>query len=537
MSTHILVGENVSYAIAQRQLLKNITVSFGAKKTGLVGDNGVGKTTLIRILVEQIQPDSGVVHAYGPIGYLPQDFVIYDGQTIADVLGIEQKLLSLARIESGTSDSADVDIIADDWDIAERVQALFSQLGLEYLKPSRTIKTLSGGETARVFFAHLLLKRPAFLILDEPTNNLDRRTREALYEAIKNFSGGVLVVSHDRQLLAHMDQIIELSSHGLKTYGGNYAAYAAQKKIEREAQERHVHDAQKQLKKTKKIVQQTKERYERRVKMGKKAKREGGQPAMYFNVLRERSEKTKSKLEKMTDKLLESAHDKLDQAKIRCEQKDLLNFELDASGVHSTKKVLEVEQLAFAYQGCEPVITDFNLILIGNERIALAGPNGSGKTTLLKLLTKQLEPTKGRVYLGVERYVYLDQWLSILDFNQTILENFKRLNPDEKETDCRTRLATFLFSSSTVLKTVASLSGGEKTRAALACILMGQTPAQLIVLDEPTNNMDLDSIASIEQALLHYRGALVVVSHDDTFLKNIGIDEIVDMVKSSSIVG
>jgi ATPase subunit of ABC transporter with duplicated ATPase domains len=191
--------------------------------------------------------------------------------------------------------------------------------------------------------------------------------------------------------------------------------------------------------------------------------------------------------------------------------------------------VLDIQGLVFAYPGHAPIISDFKMTVVGAKRVAISGKNGSGKTTLLKLIMGQLIPTSGTIKVGVQHRAYLDQTLSVLDSDQTILENFRRLNPDVQETDCRLRLATFLFVYDDVNKLVSNLSGGEKMRAALACILMGDTPPQLIMLDEPTNNVDLESIASIEQALANYKGALIVVSHDVTFLQNIGVEETIEL--------
>ena len=525
----LLVAEQLSYSIGDRRLFHNLTISFGKEKTGLIGANGIGKTTLIRLFLGQLMPENGVVHTNGQIAYLPQDFVVHAPDTIAHVLGIESQLNALHAIETGVGIAHDQEIIGDDWDIKERTTALFSRLGLAHLALSRTIGTLSGGETTRVFLASLLLKNPDFLILDEPTNNLDRESRQALYDTLCSFNGGLLVVSHDRKLLSFMDRIAELTSLGLTLYGGNYNAYVAQKQLEQEAKERQLVDAKKSLKKTKKVVQQSKERYEKRVSHGNKLRRSGSLPTIVLNMMKERSEKTKSKLEAQTDRLLERAREQLGQAQSQLERTEFLDFELEATRVHNTKKVLEINNLTFAYSGCSPIINNFNLTVVGPERLAIAGSNGSGKTTLLKLIAGQLQPTTGAIIIGVEHVVYLDQYLSILDSQQTVLENFKRLNPDEKENVCRARLAIFLFSADAALKKVEYLSGGEKMRASLACILMGQHAPQLIILDEPTNNMDLQSIASIERALRSYKGALLAVSHDQTFLQNIGVEEKIEL--------
>ncbi|MCF7799996.1 ATP-binding cassette domain-containing protein [Candidatus Babeliales bacterium] len=528
MSKINLVCENLSYSIGDRKLFNNISISLGSEKTGLVGSNGVGKTTLIKLLIGELKPETGVVYTVGKIGYLPQQFIIDPEKNISSVLGIEQKIKAFENINSGIGADFDFEIIGQDWDFKQRAEKILHQCNLSELDLSRTIKTLSGGQITRVFFASLLMQEPDFLILDEPTNNLDYESRLALYDIIKNSNLGFLIVSHDRQLLSLMDQILELTSLGIKFYGGNYADYVKQKKIEQEALEQDLIDAKKDLSKTKKVVQKSKEAFDKRVAMGNKARRSGGQPKMFLDYHKNRAEVTKSKLERKTDKQLDSVKNKLMEAKSKIEQKDFLSFELEATRVHNTKKILEIQNLTFAYPNNKPCISNFNLALVGPRRIAIFGKNGSGKTTLFKLINKKLEPSSGFINIGVDYVAYLDQFLSILNPELTVLENFKKLNPEVKETDCRLRLAAFLFAHDEAHKKVKDLSGGERMKAALACILMGDAPPQLILLDEPTNNMDLDSIASMEKALKNYKGALIVVSHDDIFLQNIGVEEKID---------
>jgi ATPase subunit of ABC transporter with duplicated ATPase domains len=565
MSKINLVCENLSYSVESKKLFSNIFASFGNEKVGLIGANGTGKTTLLKIIIGELTPQTGIIHKTCKIGYMPQNFVVNQDETIAQVFGIKQKMDALEKINSGSALPSNFEIVGDDWDVIERAKELLHRCKLDDLELSRQIKTLSGGQTTRVFLARLLMDKtnesvePNFLILDEPTNNLDSESRLALYDVIKKFNGGMLVVSHDRELLSLMDQIIELSPLGLKTYGGNYADYVEQKRVEQEALEQDLIDAQKHLSKTKRVIQETKEKYEKRVSMGNKARRSGSQPKMLLDYFKNRAEATKSKLEERTDKQISTAKDNLLIAKSKLEQKELLDFELEATRVHNTKLVLEIQNLFFAYPECQPmedsigalvvslsnhrlegdgprpIIKDFSMTLVGPKRISIAGKNGSGKTTLLKLIMGQLIPTSGCIKVGVQHCAYLDQALSVLNPDQTILENFKRLNPNVKETDCRLRLAAFLFAHDDALKLVGNLSGGEKMRAALACVLMGDTPPQLILLDEPTNNMDLESIASIERALRSYKGALLAVSHDATFLQNIGVEDKIEMIRFKKV--
>lgn len=524
-----IVCNNLSYSIDNKKIIHSLSVRISQDKIGLVGSNGVGKTTLMRLLVGQLQPCAGSIFVNGTIGYLPQDYSAHWHGSIATVLGVEQKLQALESIDAGRGNTHDFDIVGDDWDIRERAVKVMDRVNLGYLGLTRSFETLSGGEKTRVLFARLLINRPDFLVLDEPTNNMDTDSRTALYNAINTFDGGVLVVSHDRQLLQYMNQIAELSTLGLKIYGGNYDFYKEQKRIEQEALEADIVDAQKQLNKTKRVVQQSKEKYDKRVAMGNKTRHEGSQPKMLLDYHKGRAEVTKSKLESKTNKQLSLAHEKLNEAKAKLEQKDFLDFNLDATRVPSGKIVINLQNVYFAYPGCDQIIKNLDLTVVGPQRVAIVGSNGSGKSTLLKLIMRQLEPTAGVITIGVEYMAYLDQNLSILHHDQTILENFKRLNINISESDCRTRLGTFLFSQETVDKQINCLSGGEKMRAAMACIFIGDKPPQLVMLDEPTNNMDLESIHALESALGKYQGALLVVSHDKQFLENIGVEAYVSL--------
>lgn len=523
-----IVCNNLSYSIDTKQILSSLSFSLAQSKIGLVGSNGVGKTTLIRLLVGQLEPTSGSISVHGTIGYMPQDCSSYGHGSIATVLGVEQKLRAIEAISKGHGALNDFDTVGEDWGMRERILKIMNQVDLGYLLVTRNFTTLSGGEKTRVLFAKLLLNCPDFLVLDEPTNNMDACSRTALYSLINEFKGGILVVSHDRQLLNFMHQIAELSTLGLKLYGGNFDDYKQQKQIEQSALEADIIDAQKQLIKTKRVVQQSKEKFDKRASMGSKKRREGSQPKILLDYHKERAETTKSKLEAQSDKQLSAAQQKLNTAKVKLEQKHHLDFDVEATRVPNGKIVLDLQHVCFDYPNGRQIISELDLTIVGPQHIAICGDNGSGKSTLMKLIMKQLEPTSGSVAVGVEQVAYLDQNLSILDHNQNIVTNFNRLNRTILESDCRTRLATFLFTHEMVDKPMSSLSGGEKMRAAMACIFMGKPP-QLILLDEPTNNMDLERIQALESALSNYKGALLVVSHDKQFFENIGIGSYVQI--------
>lgn len=529
--TNFITTQNLSWQLPNGEILfKNLSFSFGKEKTGFVGKNGIGKTTLIRLLIGELSPLNGTVHINCKLAYLPQNFTFLPEATIAATLGINTKLKALKNITNGSINSKDFEILNDDWDIEAKTQQQLTKLGLEYLNLERQMKTLSGGETTRVILANLLLQNPDYLILDEPTNNLDHESRKALYKIISEFTGGILVISHDRQLLALVDQIMELSAHGLKFYGGNYDLYLDQKKLEQEAAEQQLKDAKKVLRKTKIEIQKSQEKLQQREKQGNKLRKDGSQSKLLLDKAKDNSEQTAKHLAIKAEKMLENSENNFATAKTKIITEKVLNINLAATNVPKAKLVIEIKDLVFTYSNAaKPIINNLNYQLFGPKHVAIRGKNGSGKTTLLRLIANKLLPTQGTIKIGVTFTAYLDQKAELLNRDQTILDNFKTYNPDLTENECYSRLAQFLFRNEAARKKVVNLSGGEKLRAALACILMAKNPPQLLLLDEPTNHMDLESIRSIETALKNYQGAIMVISHDTIFLENIGIDEYLEM--------
>ncbi len=495
-SKHNLISlRDISFEIKPGVLLfKNLTTTFGRERTGLVGQNGVGKTTLIKIIAEKAKPLTGVIEKHTQIAYLPQDYQIDLHLSVIQTLNTKIKhtaLESLARV------------------------------GLNHIALDRLMDSLSGGERTRVVLASLLIRDVDFMILDEPTNNLDQEARQAVYNLVQRWKGGLLVVSHDRTLLNLMDRILELSDKGLKTYGGNYKMYIEQKALEEEALERQLSDAQREAKKVKYQAQITKERQQKRSSHGKKVAPDLGLPKSVLNEMRKHAQESTGKLKKIHEDKINEASDKVKNAKERISPENRIEVDLGHTEIPKSKLVTEFKNVDFAYT--QPLFTQLNLSIYGPTRMAISGPNGSGKTTILKLMLGELKPSSGKITLGINRYAYLDQNVTVLDKNKTVLKNLKDLSGLDEKT-ARNWLALFLFPADDVFKKVEVLSGGERMRTALACILAGNTPPKLLVLDEPTNNLDLNSIEQIESALLNFEGALIVISHDKSFLENIEVD-------------
>ncbi len=506
------------------RVLDGIDLTVGEGRTGLVGRNGVGKSTLIALLCGRA-PTGGQVVRPETVAVLPQDPKLDPDASVAAVLGIEAVLAALAAVEAGEYSDALYEVIGNDWDLEERTTAMLAALGLSGLSLDRRMGTLSGGEATRVVLAGLMLSRPDLLILDEPTNHLDGPSREALYDTIRTWTRPLLVVSHDRRLLGLMDRIVELLPGEARVYGGDFDAYRAQKETERAATARRLADAEQELDRARAAAQATKEKQARRAGRGTRARRTGSQPKAALNKWKEQSEATSAKLAARHQEKVEAATARVKEALADVERESSIRLDLSGTTVSTGKLVVELSAVTHPHGALGPL----DRLISGPRRLALVGPNGSGKSTLARILAGTLAPASGDVRRGAIRAAYLDQHTGVLAGDESVLENMRRLNPDLDEATRRWVLHRFLFGRHTVDKPARVLSGGERIRAALACLLASATPPQLLILDEPTNNLDLDSVARVTEALQAYRGALVVISHDPVFLADVGIEETITL--------
>jgi ATPase subunit of ABC transporter with duplicated ATPase domains len=522
-----IVAERLTYAPADgRALFADLTLSLGRERTGLVGPNGSGKTTLVRLLAGELQPSSGTVHRAGAVAVLPQESRVAAEAPLAAVLGIDDRLAALRRMEAGASTLADLEIVGDDWDLPERAAAVLARFGLGHLPLDRPVGAVSGGETTRIALAGLALGRPDFLLLDEPTNHLDAPSREALYAFVEDWTGGLLCVSHDRELLRRMDRIVELSTLGVRVYGGNYDAYRAQRDAEDVAAERELGSARAALRRAEREAREVRERQARRDAQGRRARATANMPKILLNGRKAQAQATAARVRTITEREVEERRRRTDAARRRVEERESPRFELPSTQLHAGRTVLEVEELSVRFPGAPSCVLDgVSLRIVGPERVAVVGPNGSGKSTLLRVVLGDLEPDAGTVRrLPDEETAYLDQHGAGLHPDLSVLENFRERHPQMDESAVRYALARFLFSQEAALQAVGTLSGGERLRASLACVLGGERPPALLVLDEPSNHLDLDALDALEGALRAYDGALLVVSHDAVFLESIGVE-------------
>ncbi|MBW8893102.1 MAG: ABC-F family ATP-binding cassette domain-containing protein [Burkholderiales bacterium] len=404
-----------------------------------------------------------------------------------------------------------------------RVAAALGEVGLSRRDASAPAASLSGGQMTRAALAGLLVAAPDVILLDEPTNNLDAAARSLLADVLRRWKGGAVVVSHDRALLRGMDRIVELSTLGATSYGGGYDLYVERKAQAVAAAEHDLEAAERQVRQAAREAQIARERKARRDAAGRRFAAKGSEPKILLGAQAERAENSGAREGRLADRAAQDAAQAREDADARVERLRRLAFDLPSCGLPAGRIVLDFDAVGFSYPGGPPVLTDLSFRLTGPERVALVGGNGAGKSTLIRLAAGGLEPTAGAVTRGV-RAALLDQRTAVLDGTQTILENFRRLNPAAGANEAHAALARFLFRNIAAHQAVATLSGGERLRAALACVLMAADPPQLLILDEPTNHLDLDSVEAVENALAGYDGALLIASHDEDFLDAVGVE-------------
>ncbi len=502
-----------------RPLFSNLDLSFGTDRAGLVGRNGIGKTTLFKLISGELKPQSGSVSVNGSLGILRQTIQSNLSETVADLFNVADALDLLRRAEGG---GATADELADaEWTLESRLVSALGRVGLD-AQPETLLATLSGGQRTRASLAALIFAEPDFILLDEPTNNLDREGRKAVIELLANWRAGAVVVSHDRELLDTMDTIVELSSLGAARYGGNWSQYRQRKSIELAAARHDMADAEKRVADAARNAQATAERKARKDSAGTRKGAKGDMPRIVLGILKNQSESTSGDNARIAESRRAQAVEAIASARERIEILQPLSVALPPTNLSTNKTVLKIDAASVGYRLDRPIISNLSFSLIGPERIAVTGPNGSGKTTFLALVAGQLQPWSGTVRVMVE-CAMLDQQVSLLDPSTSIRDNFRRINPQADENACRATLARFMFRADAALQVVSSLSGGQLLRAGLACVLGGPTPPPLLILDEPTNHLDTDSIEAVEAGLRAYDGALLVVSHDETFLEAIGI--------------
>ncbi|MCB5949614.1 ABC-F family ATP-binding cassette domain-containing protein [Enterobacter sp. TCD1-1] len=493
-----------------------LNLSLEPSLCALVGRNGSGKTRLLRLLAGLDEPATGHIERFGSHAWVAQQHVISSQTTLAELLGYDAIFAARKRIDSGDYQPDDLALLDGYWDIAERLSEAFINAKLPPFDPDKPAGELSGGERIRALLCGAFTAEADFMLLDEPTNHLDRQGRAWFYDQLSRYQGGVLVASHDRELLAQVPRILELSASGLRSYGGNYADYQAQRDAEQQAARAALEHAATERKRTRARMQKEHDDSQRRsaktLRTVDTLNIASFERVKYKGAAKERIGSWK----KQHSEQNEALNAAVNKARERVEDDNPVMFTLPGSQVPEGKQVLVLEDLVLPHVPVPPLTWRMD----GPMRVALKGPNGCGKSTLLKTILGEMTPRSGTCKVSVS-CAYLDQHLSRLDLSQSVMTHLNLSHTPLEEGVLRTRLAQLQLGADKVMLPLAALSGGERLKAALACVLWRAEATQLLLLDEPTNHLDLASVQAIEAALAGFPGALLVVSHDEAFLSGL----------------
>ncbi|MBN9189732.1 MAG: ABC-F family ATP-binding cassette domain-containing protein [Microbacterium sp.] len=538
-STPAIVLDRVSFAWPDGSpALAEVSGSFGSGRTGLVGRNGSGKSTLLRLIAGELAPGSGHIATTADVAYLPQQLTLAVDRPVAELLGVAETLAALRAIEAGDADPRHFEAVGSDWDVEARATAALAEAGLPADALDRRVGELSGGEAVLAAVCGIRLRGAPIALLDEPTNNLDRDARARLGELVRGWRGTLVVVSHDLALLELMDDTAELYDSELSVFGGPYSAWRTWLDGEQDAARQAERTAAQTLRREKRERIAAETTLSHRAAMGRKAQLEKRVPKIIAGGRKMSAEVSAGKLRGEKADREASARAALDAAGRRVRGDAALHIDLPDPDVPSGRRIATITDGAHAW------------VVQGPERVALIGPNGIGKPTLLEELVGSHAGGVGNsskidgdaanradsgdvgsilrssldAWPHTDRIGYLPQRVDGLDEDASVLENVRAAAPDLPTAEMRNRLARFLLRGAAVDRPVSTLSGGERFRVALARLLLADPPPQLLVLDEPTNNLDIDTVDQLVGALSSYRGAVLVVSHDDAFLARLGVD-------------
>ena len=529
----MLTIQSLSYIHLNKDLLFtdiNLTVN-NHEKIALIGNNGVGKSTLLKIIAKELLPSSGRVSLNIEPYYIPQIFGQYNHLTISEALQVENKLNALKEILNGNVSEENFNLLNDDWTIEARCNEALNYWHLSDLDLSQKMETLSGGQKTKVFLAGIFIHSPDLILLDEPTNHLDTLGRQFLYDFIQSTKSTLIIVSHDRKLLNLLNTVCELSENGIKVFGGNYDFYNEQKQIELNALNQDIHSKEKAFKKAKEKERETIERQQKLDARAKKNVGKAGLAKIVANTWKNSAEKSTAKITDVHTEKIGNIQLELRGLRSSLSKTDQMKFEFDNAKLHKGKNLFVANGINFSYEN-KKYLWNKNLTIkiVSGERIAIKGTNGSGKTTLINIILGNLVPLIGTVFIAENKSVYIDQDYSLINNSLKIYEQAQQFNTSAlQEHEIKIRLNRFLFTKDNWDKPCSVLSGGERMRLMLCCLSIGNQSPDIIILDEPTNNLDIQNIEILTNAINDYQGTLIVISHDETFLEQVNIERTIKL--------
>jgi ATPase subunit of ABC transporter with duplicated ATPase domains len=528
----MLILQNISYIHPNKYLLFsdiNLTVN-NHEKIALIGNNGIGKSTLLKIIAGELQSSCGQINMKAEPYYVPQIFGQFNHLRIAQALQIENKLNALKEILNGNTCEENFNWLNDDWTIEDRCKEALNYWQLNGLDLSQKMETLSGGQKTKVFLAGIFIHQPELVLMDEPSNHLDISARQLLYDFIQSTKSTLIVVSHDRKLLNLLDTVCELNKNGIKVYGGNYDFYKEQKQIEGNALNQNIQSKEKELRKAKEKERETLERQQKLDSRGKGKQEKAGAARIMMNTLRNNAENSTSKLKIVHEEKIGGISQELHELRSAIPDIDKMKVDFDNSTLHKGKVLFTATKINFAYNSQVLWKNNLNFQIISGERIALKGTNGSGKTTLIKLILGDIEPQTGTIYRADNNAVYIDQDYSLIDNKLKVYEQAQQFNISAlQEHEIKIRLNRFLFAKDDWDKPCRALSGGERMRLLLCCLTINRKSPDIIIFDEPINNLDIQNVEILTTAINQYQGTIIVVSHDETFLEQINTQRSIEL--------
>ncbi len=523
---------NLTYRLPnQDALLSDISFSIpDGSKCAIVGNNGTGKTTLLNILSGLCLHSSGEIECTD--AYLvPQHHGQYDGLTVAQSLLIEDKYRALKAILSGNASERNFDILQDDWELEERIAAAFQNWDIPYVSLDSQMSQLSGGEKTKVFLSGIDIHHPAVILMDEPTNHLDYESREHLLSYISGANVTILMASHDRILLNSVDAILHLSRQCVRYYPMKYDEFHQLYQQECDAISRHLDAKQRDLGKAKRQARECAERQQKRLARGSKLSDSKCLARIAKGNLKNKSEITASNIAKVQTGRIAAINMEIDELKNLVPEESRIKINVSSSNLHKGKVLVELNSVNFNYTDSNPLWQeDINLTILSGDRLHITGKNGQGKTTLLKLITGELNPTTGTIFKADSlSCIYLDQEYGFIDNDKTVLEQLASEAGNMAEHELKIRLHRFLFPTHTWERKCSALSGGEKMRLAICSLMARDSAPNIIIVDEPTNNIDIANMEILAETLRNYQGTLIAISHDMAFISDIELQSSFDL--------